>query len=459
MDSFKQEPLPDDFDIELSAVHSDREDESQPTASLPLEQRLSPQARARRIALAGGALLVAVALVFGSIPALRNQALRLLSSATSPMPRVVTSLSVPPPHPGQGWSLAGPRYASMIAFAPSAPALAYTCGALNTSGGKPGPIRVGISSDSGRTWQMLSMPATAVTCGLTVDPTNAQDVVLFTNQCYQCPTPLVSKMYRTSDGGKHWRSLPLPPLNANQSPELLYTQWVWVGSTLFVAPYLAGDSGYVRLAASIAGQAFVWLKTEALFAGVPADTRISGLLATSTTLYLLLFSQMQCPPTCSWVMQSQDQGTSWSRFAPTVQGQSVGLMAAGADGRTLLGQTVHHDPPYSRVYLRSTDSGTTWQALAAKPDKLFADPMYEAPDGAIYAAFEKDSTDPTAAQGASAAPGIYALAPGALAWRYVAPTPPRGSFTVAWDEHGHPIALWGNVDYSDLIPGLESHQP
>ena len=47
--------------------------------------------------------------------------------------------------------------------------------------------------------------------------------------------------------------------------------------------------------------------------------------------------------------------------------------------------------------------------------------------------------------GERATNGVYALAPGATAWRLVAPRPApnRGVQAAAWDEAGHLTALWG----------------
>lgn len=451
----------DDFEVEISAIGPEDGHASSSIIEAPLQQGLSRRERARRLAFGSGALLVALLLILVSVPSLRSQAFSFFGGAASPTPGFSSAPFTPQPQPGQGWSLAGPSYASGIAFAPSAPETAYTCGALHRAGNQNQavPLSVGVSYDYGHTWLTLSTPAIAVTCYLKINPTNAQDVVLMAIPCQQCASPQPSKLYRTFDGGKHWSDWSLPAPGPNQSADLLYTQWMWVGSTFFIAPYLAGDSGYVRLAASVDGRPFVWLKTKTLFAGAPADAGINSLYATSTTLYIEMGSRKSCPPTCSWFMQSRDKGASWSPFEPMFQGQPVFLLTTGADGRTLLGQTVHYDAPYSRIYRRSTDGGATWSALAPKPVELAARPIFEAPDGSIYAEFDKDAADPAITQSPSATVGIYALAPGAAAWRYVSPLPAGGWFIIAWDEGGHPSALWGPVDTNALVPGMERHQP
>lgn len=449
----------DDFEVEVSALDAD---EAAPIVQSSPGQSSSRQARIRRRLLGVSALLAAL-LVFASVPSLRGQALRLFGGAASPASGsgyFSYAPLTPQPTLGQGWSLAGPAYASMVAFAPSAPATAYTCGMLKPPEGWTVPISVGISRDAGRTWQTLSTPASGGSCDLTVDPTNAQDVVLLAMPlCTEgCQPPQTAKLYRTFDGGRHWNLWSLPPTGVNQLPDLLYAQWMWVGSTLFIAPYLTSDTGYVRLAASVAGQALVWLKTASLFAGAPADAAINGLLATDATLYIRVGVQT-CTSLCTWFMQSRDDGASWSRFHPMFQGQPVDLMATGGDGRTLLGQVARDAPPDSHIDLRSTDDGATWQKLPPRPDLLVAEALSETPDGSVYAEFEQDPDSPTGAQGTEAALGIYQAAAGAASWSYAAPPPAGRWFTVAWDAVGHPVALWGGAYTNPLLAGMARHQP
>lgn len=446
----------DDFEVEVSAIDAD---DAAPIIQSSPEQSLSRKARVRRL-LPGASVLLAALLVFASVPSLRSQVLRLFGAAASPTPGsgyFSYAPLTPQPKSGQGWSLAGPGYASMIAFAPSAPATVYTCGMLKPSEGWSVPISVGVSYDAGRTWQTLSTPASGGSCDLTVDPTNAQDVMLLASPpCSEgCAAPQPSKLYRTFDGGKHWSLWSLPPVGAHQSAELSDAQWMWVGATLFLAPYLVGDTGYVRLAASVDRQAFIWLKTKRLFAGAPTDATINELLATSATLYIQMSSQVNCPPTCIWFMQSSDNGASWSRFKPMFQGQPVYLMGTGGDGRTLLGENGEQSNKPDRTYLRSVDGGNTWEALPSLPEGLLAGFIAAAPDGSVYAAFDKNFLNAT-----NAAPlGIYEAVTGAMAWRYAAPLPAGRWFTVAWDANGHPVALWGRAYTNPLLSGMARHQP
>ena len=199
-------------------------------------------------------------------------------------------------------------------------------------------------------------------CDLTVNPTNAQDIVLIASPANQCASSQSSVLYRSLDGGAHWSIWPLPPPGPNQSAVLLCYQWVWVGSTLYIAPFLPGDAAFARLAASVAGQAFIWIQPEDFLTGAPSYAGITALFATGSTLYVELASQT-CIPTCYWF--SRETAAGWSRFAPTAQGQSVMLLGTGADGQTLLGEIVDEAPPDRHIYLISTDGGATWRDLAS----------------------------------------------------------------------------------------------
>jgi hypothetical protein len=455
MQDFEEESSLDGaFDIEVSALDSDDEGNAAPIGRAWLGQGLSRQARARLVVLATSALVVALLVVAG-VPALRSQALNLFTGAASPTSNMVSSMRfVTQPMPGQGWSLAGPHNAESIAFAPGEPETGYTCGPQTLSGDLAVPIIVGVTHDDGGVWETMSTPAAGASCDLTVDPTNARDVLLVVSSCAPCGQSPVSKLYRTIDGGQHWSLWSLPPLFPDQLPVLVTTQWTWVGSTLFLAPFLQGDNNSTLLAASVNGQAFAWLKTDGLYAGVPSDTSINDLLATSTTLSVGLGTQ-NCTTTCSWVMQSRDGGASWLRLTPLFQGQPVFLMGAGADGRTLLGKLVRSGLPPNSIPVRSADGGATWSALPPSPGDLVVGYLAAAPDGTVYAEFDQNFSK------VSNGPplGIYKVVPGEPDWSYVAPSPGEGMFVVAWDAAGHPSALWGIVDATSQAPAMERHQP
>jgi hypothetical protein len=124
---------------------------------------------------------------------------------------IVPSSPSPSGLPGVGWTHAGPAWARTIVFAASAPATAYTCGtSIHPEAELPEAISVGVSHDGGHTWQALDTPAQGVACEVSVNPTDARDVMLNTNPCSGC-VPFERGLYRFFDAGSHWRVWPLPP--------------------------------------------------------------------------------------------------------------------------------------------------------------------------------------------------------------------------------------------------------
>src|SRR5215469_14978651 len=129
---------------------------------------------------------------------------------------------VPTTPPGQGWTSAGPPWAQQIVFAPSEPQIAYVCGTTIPSGQTPDnrdqniqtPVVIGISADSGHTWQTLTTRLTALTCQITVNPRDPHDLLLAVGHCVMCSTPAPEQLYRSGDGGRSWRLVQFPPLGA-----------------------------------------------------------------------------------------------------------------------------------------------------------------------------------------------------------------------------------------------------
>jgi hypothetical protein len=444
--------------------------------------RSAPGARlvsAPMLARASGLLLLAALVLATAATALRGapaltfplggSSARATSTSTTHTP---SGEGTPQPTPlptvvwGRGWTPAGPVEAQRIIFAQSAPAVAYTCGAptLNSLA-QPAPIVVQVSLDRGHTWRPSLTPATGVECDLTVDPTDARDVVLAalpppTSQPFSSDAAVDAvALYRSFDGGATWQPWPLPtaPDGARYFTVL---RWAWSASALFVAPLALGDASYHRLAASIGRQASSWVNQRALFAAAgPDNAGIVGLVGTAQALYVLIYSE-PCAIVCRQAMRSADGGTSWSRFAPSYQGDAV-ILLAGAGESVLFGQILDFAAatPASGAsagarFVRGRDSASAWEALPTPPGELVLAEGWELPDGRVYAALDPFAGD------SLASPGLYALAPDASFWTFVAPYPAGGpqSLAISWDDEGHALSLWGaaNSFLPDRLAGLET---
>jgi hypothetical protein len=419
----------------------------------PRQQR-SPTARQ---VLRAASLLLAVALLLVGANAL-FPILRRPGPVPTPTPRT----PVPTMGPA-GWILAGPAWAQTIVFAPSAPAIAYVCGVPGLpQPNQAGSVAFAMSFDTGRSWRQVSTPAIAVSCYLTVDPADPLDVVLVADPCPSC-TPLAPlAMYRSGDGGQSWHAWSLPPRPSDGRRDFEAYNWAWVGSTLFLAPYVAGESSNRRLAASVAGQPFVWLSTNGLFAGAPSSASINQLIGAHDTLYAGLDFGNSCTGSCFEWKKTSTGGALWTEFAPRANGQSVDLQATDVEGKTLYGETASGSPQLVFTYWRSADGGVTWSALAPPPACLTALSLTAVPDGTIYGhLWLNPAVTPSST---CAVEGIYKLVPGAASWRFVAPEPGGGGWeAVAWDEQGHATALWSRAyqqEAPDLLrQGIEYHQP
>jgi hypothetical protein len=360
-----------------------------------------------------------------------------------------------------GWVHAGPALAQSIAFAPDAPALAYSCGPSALSD-LPVPLRVGVSRDDGATWRTRDSAVAGLACALTVDPADARDLVLAATLCASCALYTPRRLYRSFDGGASWRPWPLPPSGSPAADDaaLANYQWAWVGRTLFVA---AGGPNR-RLAASRDGGPFAWITLPGGEAGVPAGAVIGQLFAAATALYLGLSPRAECPPACVGLLRSDDDGATWTPFAPTYAGRPVAPLGASVGGAVLFGRSVADagGPAPGAPLLRSTDGGATWRALPAAPARTAALRLVATPDGAVYAELY-DTGDPSSA--ASRA-GLYRLPPPASGWSYVAPLPEDvgGPLVVAWDgASGAPVGLWAGAHlqfgFGQVRLGIEYHRP
>jgi len=393
-------------------------------------------------------LLLAVTLAAlrgaGGAPPVVTTVARNGRALAAPVPRVAT------PALGTGWTAAGPADAQRIAFAPSAPRTAYACGTARPSAsGRPAPVMVSVSSDGGLTWGAdQPAQAEAVGCDLTVNPTDARDVVMVTTPCAHCSLREPLAISRSRDGGAHWAAAALPARDASGASDFESYEWAWSGGTLFIAPFANGAAALTRLAASVAGQPFTWVATAGLYVGSPAGTSISALLGTRAALYVVLRRAAACGRSCFPLMRTRDGGAHWTELDAVAEGQPLAPLAAARGGTlyaeplTPLGTDGQEHEPERRRYYYSTDGGVRWQALALGWPGVFAAYLLPAPDGTVYAPLVRD---PTPATGEVVDEAIYAVAPGDTFWHFSAPFPAGNvdRLVLAWDALGHPASLWG----------------
>jgi hypothetical protein len=414
---------------------------------------------------AGLALAALLLIVSGVVVALHARSGQTTSVQEKPTATATLAFSTPDlGATGAGWEADGPAYALAIAFAESAPQIAYVCGP-STPGTGSAPISFGVSLDMGRTWKTLGTPATGADCDLTVDPDDAHDVVLVASSCPACRTPPPLAMYRTDDGGTTWQAWELPDNAMTGAQGFAAYYWTWSGSTLYLAPWGANETGSTRLAVSIGKQPFLWVNAGALFAGAPVGATIDGLIAGDGAIYALLQAPITCVQDCAQVIGSVDDGASWTLIAPMDAGRPVRLLqmqSSSPQGTTLYGQVFLNAGAGARLYVRSTDGGASWEALPAFPDQLIAVDMLQVPDGTLYTELYPAPSAHTATGGAG--PGVYRLALGERHWTFVANFPGNaaGPLVVACGANGRPVALWGGAHAptsAGPVAGLQRHTP
>lgn len=340
--------------------------------------------------LVAGATLAQEARLLGAKPTTTRSAAR-PTVALTPTPTFAPLPALPPT--SQGWSKLGPDYAETLALVPSQPGTMYTCGARLGANGTESPPYLGVSRDSGKTWQTLALPASCQ--ALRASPSNAQDLAFAGDicgggACAVGPDGWKSWLYLTTDGGHHWKVVNLPP-NASDTPAAIGELFARAGTALFVSPqYFDGatpPSDAHTPPASTDGGPFAWVDQNGMRAQVSSTASVYQLVSTGTTLYVN-FGRTYCTSTpCATVAETTTGGASWTAL-PILPGGS----------RPVWGIT------------------------------------FALPDGMIIA----QATDPPNP--------IYKLSPEAAAWTVVAPEYEEGSpvtlDAVSWDANGHPQLLW-----------------
>ncbi|HEX9035954.1 MAG TPA: zf-HC2 domain-containing protein [Ktedonobacterales bacterium] len=395
--------------------------------------RSSMTARTRTLWASGAAVAAALVLValFASLLARRAGSPTLGggtpgTTATTGAPTPSATATQVPAQAPPGWKFSqglGTSMAPDIAFALSSPSSAYAY--TETAGA----IVVYVSQDRGQTWRSLGTATTGQnSCDLSVDPTNARDVLLI------C-TPAASSGFtvlRSLDGGVTW-TRPHVDVSVN-----CYGGSGWAGPTPLLAFSLcdSGGGSQTQILASVDRGPFTRLDVNGKLGGTVVGN--IPLLGGSATAMYVQTGYMQFDSSGAQMnettLRSDDGGKTWAPVSFSAGGTRIHLLTMTPDGQTFVGV---YDGAPTHLAL-SIDNGRSWRSLPAGPDGVpsFNDVLV-APDGAIVAVSSRlallDNPDPR----------FFYLPAGASAWSSPFNMPanayPRA---LAVDSSGHPTALW-----------------
>jgi hypothetical protein len=406
-------------------------------------RRTSMTARMRTLWASGAAIAAAVVLValFASLLAHRGGSppvgsdtpgATATSGAPTPSATATTAATQAPSKAPPGWTAGRGMGTSLlpdIAFSASSPSTAYAY-QLQASA-----IIVSVSHDGGATWRQLGTAATGQDrCDLSVDPTDARDVLL------GC-TPAASSGYtilRSLDGGVTWTK---PHLDVSAN---CFGGAGWAGATPLLSFFLCeGQTSQTQILASVGQGPFTRLDTNGKLGGI--DLGMIPLLGGSATAMYVQTGVMQFDQTGAQMsettLRSADGGKTWARVAFSAGGSRIHLLTMTPDGQTLVGV---YDGAPTQLAL-STDNGQSWRKLPAGPAGVPSfNYLLVAPDGTLAAASSRlslvDNRDPQ----------CYVLPAGATAWT----TPftlPANAFpqALAIGANGRPTALWARYALDD----------
>lgn len=321
-----------------------------------------------------------------------------------------------------GWSAAytstsGGLAGYMLAVAPTNPQIAYLC-----AGNANGVTTVFASSDGGQSYQPAGSLPHPGQCSPSVDPTNPRDLVV-TVQTSSSTTDL----YRSQDGGLSWQPQNLGGLSVMGVG--------WQGANLWAtaAAEDSGGPGLTELWVSRNGGAMTEVdQNGSVSSGISlTDLGHTALITGHDATVYLVFGQTTVQPIGSTTIRSIDNGATWSRMKPTDGGQTIDVVTASPDGKTLVGV---YDTQSGQVVV-SRDDGATWQKAPAGANAF--DNIWMTPDGSLVAL----SSQYGMAQNPDN--NVYELPAGASSWS-VALSMPQSLFVIAvsWDDSGRPAAIW-----------------
>ncbi|MFF8034351.1 MULTISPECIES: 1,4-beta-glucanase [unclassified Streptomyces] len=266
--------------------------------------------------------------------------------------------------------------------------------------------------------------------GVAVDARRPGTVVVSTNNRWAA----VDTLYRSTDGGRTWRSLKdTAVLDVSETP---YLKWGgeepkfgwWIqalavdpydcehivygtGATLYGtrdlrhwAPWIRGleEASVTQLLSPPAGRAHlisgsrdIGVMYHERLTASPADGMAANPVSGSATGLAQAARRPAYVVRAGWGdhgngAYSHDGGRTWAPFAsqPPVAGDAPGPIATNADGSVLLWSFVHWDGTGHPAH-RSADSGTTWSEVPSFPKG--ATPVADPADPALFYAYDTDT--------------------------------------------------------------------
>jgi hypothetical protein len=320
-----------------------------------------------------------------------------------------------------------------VVFADSQPSVGYAC-----TFGADGAAQISKTTDGGATWKFLSSPIMVTFCILTVNPTNANDVLV--NDGGQFGNVTV----RSKDGGVTWTK--------QDTGRLAFDNWGWAGSTLLLTTVQTeSPESLTALYKSVNGEPFVQLDQQGQLAGAKLGNA-TFLGGTASQFYVQSgVVQLSDPVTVNEVTYtSHNGGTTWQKV--TFAGGLIHLLSVTADGRAFIGLD---SADLTRAEV-SLDAGQTWRKLPVKPTGVPGfGAFYVTADGSVIATSQRlgmvENPDNR----------VFLARPGVAQWSVAAILPQRGYLRwIAADNAGRPTKLWatyGQDDRGELPEILLAH--
>ena len=309
-----------------------------------------------------------------------------------------------------------------MAFAPSAPQTEFSCANVNAA-----TLVVDGSNDSGSTWHtLITKPASASGhCFVTVDPTNARDVVAVDAETY------TFVLIRSLDGGASWTQQSFAPQSYG------WQQMGWAGSTLLLSTNLEdGGSPDTHVYASVASGPFTRIDHNGQFGGQSISNLAAILFGGTTSTYYAGFSVNASPAAVQSIyFKSVNAGATWTPVRFFDGARAIDPVLISPNGRGIV--AVYSNAPSTLTV--SLDGSQTWQATPAPPigAQLDLGKLALGADGTLFAPSTKMNVI------SQADLNEYTTRPGAASWS-VALTFPTDPYYLGatLDASGRVNALW-----------------